>query len=207
MIGGLALIVGATFIGGPNLGALAGGAQGVGSARAEGTEQGYSDKQTAALAFERGITQAILGKIPGSRSVSAFSKIAEMMGLNITQSVMENKLRGEIGLKNVSDWEALKDAAFSPGSWAGALVGAAVHHVIQTLPENERPKAPEQNLPANISKMTFTPKNIKVSPPETSVPTTERLPKGMFQGGGKVDVGEALSSLPRTPSVFLLRVG
>ncbi len=144
-VGGSVPMVAASIVN-PYLGAVVGGAQGVGGALVESKEAGYSGGQTATLAAERGIFNAVLGLIPGGKAAGAgvkgfFEAAAKAYGINVGQSVFENHLKDDIGIKtnsdghplNESDFEALKKSAMSGDNIAQSLLMGGIHSVTTKL--------------------------------------------------------------------------
>lgn len=160
VLGGSLPMVGAGVLGGPIAGAAVGAAQGVGSARREGEEQGLTAGQTASLAGERGLFNAVLGAIPGGKAAQAgisgaFTAAAQAYGLNVGQAVFENHLKDDLGIKTDTDWQALKNAATSGDNIAQSALMGGIHHVVTKFgterpaleKPNEQPQAPAKPIP------------------------------------------------------------
>lgn len=154
-IGGVAPLVGAGVVN-PLAGVAVGAAQGVGSAREEGAAQGYTAGQTATLAGERGIFNAMLGLIPGGKGVASgvggfFEAAAKAYGLNVGQAVFENHLKDDLGLKSDSDLQALKASATSGDNAAQSLLLGGIHSVATALHGDHSPGELPQNKTENAT--------------------------------------------------------
>lgn len=158
VVGGAAPIIGAAVLGSPLTGAGVGASQGVGSGMKEGQEQGYTGKQTAALAAERGVYNAILGLIPGGKVAAGASALGELAkttvkvaGINMAQAAIESEVKQAAGIKDDGAWNAIKQAATSGESWAQALLFGAVH-AVTVAHENASAATPTDSHVAAVAK-------------------------------------------------------
>lgn len=132
-------------------GLITGAAQGVGSARKEGVEQGWDASQTGAIAAERGIFNALIGKvIPGGKASTSLvggilKGTAETAGLNIAQAGIEAKVRSAVGLPSDGVWDAVKKSASSGDQWAQSVLFGTIHGVVKH--QATEPVAPEKVVP------------------------------------------------------------
>lgn len=200
-VGGSAPLVAASLLN-PLAGGAVGAAQGVGSAREEGASQGYTPGQTAGLAAERGIFNAVLGMIPGGKVAGAtasefFKTAAKVYGINVGQAFFENHLKDDLGIKTEKDWEALKSAAASGDNIAQSLLFASVHHVASMMADRSpvreespsaRPKLSEQpstspppEVPAG--------NNANAVPPAESPSPAARAEESATGGGAAGNTG------------------
>lgn len=160
VIGGAAPIIAAGSIN-PIAGVGVGAAQGAGSAINEGTKEGYSAGQTAALATERAAFNALIGLIPGGKGIvggglaGVVKNVAkgtiQMGAINLTQAALESQVKQTVGIKDEGTWNSVKDAAASGETWAQALLFGGVHAVNVKLngppPVGEGAKSGAPNTP------------------------------------------------------------
>lgn len=134
-LAGVVPIVASSIIGGPIAGAVVGGLQGAGSGVQQGQEQGLNATQTASLAAERGIFNAVLGLIPGGKVSGSLlgttaSTILKVAGLNMSQAVVESNLKSDLGIKDEGLWNTIKQSAVSGDNWAQALLFGGIHALV-----------------------------------------------------------------------------